>query len=552
MRLTVITCAFLAAILLADNAAAQTPKRAVLARPVVIDATPAATRAAEIEPITPLLVLAAPDVSEKVRLSSRTLPGGMTNAGIVRSFPRTVRVNIASPINAPTEPLRWLGAVELKEAKGVRLHLTNVKAPSGTIFWTYAPGQAAVAVKGRGEPDLWLPSVAGTIAYLEVETFGLPVSFELREAAHLTETLDLETSCLVDATCITDTQADAISLARRAVARFFVVNGSNVGTCSGSLVADRNDTNTPYFLTADHCVGSQAAASSMEIFFDFRSATCGGPVPSRSSVPRVMGATLLVASSATDVALTRLTSLPPSRVLLGWDPRATSITHGVRAYRVSHPSDGLSVYGQAFAQLRVDSAAGTCSGAARPNYIYSTTESGGSGPGSSGASLILPGGMVIGQLSGVCGSVPEQNCAATNSALDGSLAASWPLLKPYLDSSAVQPETCVPTAGTLCLNANRFAVSVNWRDHANQTGAGRAIPVKSDSGYFWFFNDANIELVIKVLDGRTVNGYFWVFYGALTDVEYTITVRDVQTGSTKNYFNARGTNASGRDVTAFR
>lgn len=111
---------------------------------------------------------------------------------------------------------------------------------------------------------------------------------------------------------------------------------------------------------------------------------------------------------------------------------------------------------------------------------------------------------------------------------------------------------CSTTTGILCLNANRFAVSVNWRDYSNNTGTGRAVPVRSDSGYFWFFNDTNIELVIKVLDGRTVNGYFWVFYGALSDVEYTITVRDTQTGATKTYFNARGTIGSGRDVTAFR
>ena len=45
-----------------------------------------------------------------------------------------------------------------------------------------------------------------------------------------------------------------------------------------------------------------------------------------------------------------------------------------------------------------------------------------------------------------------------------------------------------------------------------------------DTGGFWFFNPDNVELMVKVLDGRPVNGYWWVFYAGLTDVEFTLTV----------------------------
>jgi hypothetical protein len=41
------------------------------------------------------------------------------------------------------------------------------------------------------------------------------------------------------------------------------------------------------------------------------------------------------------------------------------------------------------------------------------------------------------------------------------------------------------------------------------------------SGFFWFFTRDNIELVVKALDARAVNGHFWFFYGALSDVGYT-------------------------------
>jgi hypothetical protein len=78
-----------------------------------------------------------------------------------------------------------------------------------------------------------------------------------------------------------------------------------------------------------------------------------------------------------------------------------------------------------------------------------------------------------------------------------------------------------------------------------------AVPLTTDTGYFWFFSAGNIELVVKVLDGREVNGKFWVFYGRLTDVESTITVTDTLTGLSKTYFNPAGSVVSEADTSAF-
>lgn len=123
---------------------------------------------------------------------------------------------------------------------------------------------------------------------------------------------------------------------------------------------------------------------------------------------------------------------------------------------------------------------------------------------------------------------------------------------PATTTATVLAGSCVPTANTLCLNATRFAVQVNWRVPSQGTsGVGAAIPLTSDTGYFWFFSANNVELVIKVVDGRTVNSRFWVFYGALSDVEYTITVTDMTTGATKTYFNPQGQLASVADTSAF-
>lgn len=112
--------------------------------------------------------------------------------------------------------------------------------------------------------------------------------------------------------------------------------------------------------------------------------------------------------------------------------------------------------------------------------------------------------------------------------------------------------TCVADQTTLCLNSGRFQVRVAWRaPMQGSSSAGTAAPLTADAGTFWFFTSNNVELVVKVVDGRAFNNKFWIFYGALTNVEYTITVTDTQTGSVQTYFNPQGQLASVADTAAF-
>jgi len=112
---------------------------------------------------------------------------------------------------------------------------------------------------------------------------------------------------------------------------------------------------------------------------------------------------------------------------------------------------------------------------------------------------------------------------------------------------------CTTGESSMCLNGNRFRVSVAWTNpyDGGSTGVGTASKLTSDTGSFWFFSPNNIELVVKVLDGRGTNGKFWVFYGALSDVAYTITVTDTLTGAVKTYLNEARHLASVADTTAF-
>jgi len=111
---------------------------------------------------------------------------------------------------------------------------------------------------------------------------------------------------------------------------------------------------------------------------------------------------------------------------------------------------------------------------------------------------------------------------------------------------------CVSSASKLCLNDNRFEVSAEYRVQSQGlSGFGLGGPIARDTGYFWFFSPNNVEVVNKVLDGRGFNNSYWFFYGALSDVKYDITLRDVWTGRVRRYENPQGRLASVGDTSAF-
>ena len=115
------------------------------------------------------------------------------------------------------------------------------------------------------------------------------------------------------------------------------------------------------------------------------------------------------------------------------------------------------------------------------------------------------------------------------------------------------PGTCTPSATALCLTGSRFRVEATWATGAGTSGPANAEPLTDDSGRFWFFQEKNTELVVKVHDACVPPfDRFWVFSAGLTDVEVTLTVTDTQTGAVRTYFNPQGTDFAPRlDTSAF-
>lgn len=135
-------------------------------------------------------------------------------------------------------------------------------------------------------------------------------------------------------------------------------------------------------------------------------------------------------------------------------------------------------------------------------------------------------------------------------ALPGSsatLTSTWGASTVHTSSTSA----CASGPNSLCLGGGRFELTVAWRDFTGASGSAQAIPLTQEAGYFWFFGADNVELVLKVLDGRHLNGHWWVFLGAMSNVEYTLTVRDTVTGAVKVYSNPAGTFASVADTETF-
>jgi len=101
---------------------------------------------------------------------------------------------------------------------------------------------------------------------------------------------------------------------------------------------------------------------------------------------------------------------------------------------------------------------------------------------------------------------------------------------------------CLPGPNTLCLNEGRFRVETEWETPQGGTGVGFARPLTDDTGTFWFFEEENIEMVVKVIDA-CVDPFnrFWVFAGGLTNVGVHLTVTDTEVPTLNEYRNPLGT-----------
>ena len=110
-----------------------------------------------------------------------------------------------------------------------------------------------------------------------------------------------------------------------------------------------------------------------------------------------------------------------------------------------------------------------------------------------------------------------------------------------LNGSTTNSTGCSNTGTELCLQTSRFAVTASWQTADGTTGIANMVPLTTDTGYMWFFSSANVEAVVKVINGCGLNSRYWVFAGGLTNVHVVIHVTDTATGVTNDYVNPQNT-----------
>jgi 6-phosphogluconolactonase (cycloisomerase 2 family) len=116
-------------------------------------------------------------------------------------------------------------------------------------------------------------------------------------------------------------------------------------------------------------------------------------------------------------------------------------------------------------------------------------------------------------------------------------AVSFSFIQAYRTSGA---GGCQPRADALCLRNGRFRVEASWADGNGGSGPGQAVSLTDETGYFWFFDRDNVEVVTKLLDACNAFGRFWFFAAGLTNVGVQLTVTDLATGEVRIYTNPEG------------
>ncbi|MBU2625870.1 MAG: thrombospondin type 3 repeat-containing protein [candidate division Zixibacteria bacterium] len=317
----------------------------------------------------------------------------------------------------------WRLKIECPGAYSINLVYDHYRLPVGASLFIYSEDRSfvlgAFTYKNNKDTDVFatapVPGNVCILEYTEPSSAAFPGELRVSSVIHAYKNVfgkDADGfggsgSCNINVNCPDgDDWRDEI----RSVVMILTSGGSRI--CSGSLVNDVENDLTPYFLTANHCLGGE---STWIFMFNYQSPNCNninGPI-----TQTVQGSTLLAHYSTSDFALLRLTETPPSGYdvhYAGWSrvDVASPTTVGIH-----HPSGDIkkiSFNYDAVTSTNYLSSSGT-SHWRIDDWELGTTEGG-----SSGSPLFDDNHRVVGQLHGGYAS-----CSSITSDWYGKFAMSW-------------------------------------------------------------------------------------------------------------------------------
>ncbi|HPF91597.1 MAG TPA: serine protease, partial [Flavobacteriales bacterium] len=293
----------------------------------------------------------------------------------------------------------WRLGLECPGALSINFEFNDFRpAPAGRVFvldqWGGHIGAFTTANDPLGNQVLGVQAVKGSKITIE---YSVPangprgdlrigqVTHGYRDLFRYARALGESGSCNNNVIC---PEGDPWRDQVRSVA-MITVGGS--GICTGTLINNCAQNGTPYFLTANHCLGG--GVSTWVFRFNWDSPTCT-PTTNGPTNQTVSGATLLTSSAATDVALLQLNSTPPAAYNVyysGWDRSGTTPTAQTC---IHHPAGDIK-------KISFDNnAAGQATYGGASCWRILNWEDGTTEPGSSGSGLWDQNGRLIGQLYG--------------------------------------------------------------------------------------------------------------------------------------------------------
>lgn len=461
-----------------------------------------ATPASKAERPAPFLVK-LPTAAARLPVNIRRGPGVPVQVGIAREVAATSsRAAMSRALKWRHGPSQDSAAVSFTSqgAAGLRLGLVVRKLPADAVVRGYVQGaDTAFEIPARdileairrnrdagdvseAAQTYWTPLVDSEEVTLEIALPpGLPadaLDVTVPRLSHLqVKASDLNTAkigqaatCEVDVNCV----ADADNSSRATARMVFTVNGGSY-LCTGTLLNDSTSSSTPYFLSANHCIPTQTAASSLITYWFYRSTSCNSGILNAGYRVLYSGATLLYATSATDTSFMKLNEAAPDGVVFaGWSVDAPAM--GTDVASVHHPEGDLQKYSHgsvsAFADCSgvdaSDSFSCTGDNSSSATFVNASWASGTTEAGSSGTGLFAAGSgnrYLIGQLYGGSASCDIPGGTSWYGRFDkayfGGLSR-W--LSPAGAAQAVTPRTAVYRFYNATTGAHFFTSSSAERD----------------------------------------------------------------------------------------
>jgi Trypsin-like peptidase domain/FG-GAP-like repeat len=322
-------------------------------------------------------------------------------------------------------------------ASGIGVHFRNFALGAGDEVYVYSPSADSIVFgpytnKGPwGTGEFWSGTLVGDTAVIEfyTRTDEKKRGFDIFEISHIFPERDWRLrsdqpdvlNCEVDASCYGDTQ-------KNAVARI-LYNDNGAFVCTGTLLNDIAQDNIPYFLTAHHCIETQAVAQTMELYWFYQTTSCNSGVL-RNWVHTGPGANLLATQISNDFSLLRLlNNAPGGAVFSGWTAAAQPT--GTSVFALHHPDGFTPPTIDSYLRRATGTIASTnenCPDSGLQNGYRVGWTSGTTEPGASGSGLWNSSGYLVGVDS--CGS---GTCNTRNSWY-GKFANFYPQIQQFLGS----------------------------------------------------------------------------------------------------------------------